>query len=141
MNHRSVFLATTILIEHLKSDLKSSTSGLIARHLEEKSRDCKQTKNCLQKQTFHISVDSMVSHYSPMFQTEQKCLSMWLEFCIFEKYNCRFCVLDWKAVICSKFCEFLWSAMVEFPLILQIWSASANCFRSWVSLPSIDYSA
>jgi hypothetical protein len=37
MNYRSVFLATTILIGE-----KSSTSCLIARHLDEKSRDCKQ---------------------------------------------------------------------------------------------------
>jgi hypothetical protein len=37
MNYRSVFLATTILIGK-----KSSTSCLIARHLDEKSRDCKQ---------------------------------------------------------------------------------------------------
>ena len=37
MNYRSVFLATTILVEE-----KSSTSCLIARHLDEKSRDCKQ---------------------------------------------------------------------------------------------------
>jgi hypothetical protein len=34
---RPVFLATTILIGE-----KSSTSCSIARHLEEKSRDCKQ---------------------------------------------------------------------------------------------------
>jgi hypothetical protein len=37
MNYRSVFLATTILIGK-----KSSTSCLIARHLDEKSRDCEQ---------------------------------------------------------------------------------------------------
>jgi hypothetical protein len=37
MNYRYVFLATTILIGE-----KSSTSCLIARHLNEKSRDCKQ---------------------------------------------------------------------------------------------------
>jgi hypothetical protein len=38
MNYRSVFLATTILIGE-----KSSTSFLIARHLNKKSRrDCKQ---------------------------------------------------------------------------------------------------
>jgi hypothetical protein len=37
MNYCSVFLATTILVEE-----KSSTSCLIARHLDEKSRDCKQ---------------------------------------------------------------------------------------------------
>jgi hypothetical protein len=37
MNYRSVFLATTILIGE-----KSSTSCLIARHLDEKSRDCNQ---------------------------------------------------------------------------------------------------
>jgi hypothetical protein len=37
MNYRSVFPGTTILIGE-----KSSTSCLIARHLDEKSRDCKQ---------------------------------------------------------------------------------------------------
>jgi hypothetical protein len=37
MNYRSVFLATIILIEE-----KLSTNCLIARHLDEKSRDCKQ---------------------------------------------------------------------------------------------------
>jgi hypothetical protein len=37
MNYHSVFLATTVLIGE-----KSSTSCLIARHLDEKSRDCKQ---------------------------------------------------------------------------------------------------
>jgi hypothetical protein len=37
MNYRSVVLATTILIGE-----KSSTSCLIARHLDEKSRDGKQ---------------------------------------------------------------------------------------------------
>jgi hypothetical protein len=37
MNYRSVFLATTILIGE-----KSSASCSIARHLDEKSRDCKQ---------------------------------------------------------------------------------------------------
>jgi hypothetical protein len=37
MNYRSVFLATTILISE-----KSSTNQTIARHLDEKSRDCKQ---------------------------------------------------------------------------------------------------
>jgi hypothetical protein len=37
VHYRSVFLATTILIAE-----KSSTSCSIARHLDEKSRDCKQ---------------------------------------------------------------------------------------------------
>jgi hypothetical protein len=37
MHYRSGFLATTILIGE-----KSSTSCLIARHLDEKSRDCKK---------------------------------------------------------------------------------------------------
>jgi hypothetical protein len=37
MNYRSVFLATAILTGE-----KSSTSCLIARHLDEMSRDCKQ---------------------------------------------------------------------------------------------------
>jgi hypothetical protein len=37
MNYGSVFLAITILIGE-----KSSTSCLVARHLDEKSRDCKR---------------------------------------------------------------------------------------------------
>jgi hypothetical protein len=44
MNYRSVFLATTILIGE-----KSSTSCLIARHLDEKSHDCKQRIEAFRK--------------------------------------------------------------------------------------------
>ena len=44
MNCRSLFLATTILIGK-----KSSTSCLIVRHLDEKSRDCVHARVCMAK--------------------------------------------------------------------------------------------